>query len=202
MTGVKLMTPQQLDYFAIDNDGTTADNPGVWDGFTLAEKWMMLSSGLARKTSNITDASMVIGGGPISLASGDTAKFTFSIFAGKTLDDLRNAAQTSIETAIQTGVNENPITQTTNPDVLNIFPNPVTKGNLNIALTLNASVTSRLEVVDVLGQTVLGIFDNRQFAAGETRNIIQSVSGLTQGRYILKFTTQNGVYCKPFIVLN
>jgi hypothetical protein len=85
---VKMASDIPVNFWAIDNDGTSDDNPGVWDGFTRDEKIRMLQNGIGRAVSRITDVSTVIGAGPIFLNKNDTGRVKFIIYADTQLKIL------------------------------------------------------------------------------------------------------------------
>ncbi|MDW7997753.1 MAG: S8 family peptidase [Bacteroidota bacterium] len=89
MAGALIVSNQPPNFYAIDND---ARDLGVYDGFTREEKWRAMSSGIARKQSNRTDASMVLAVGPLRLSPNDTVSVVTALVAGMTVDELRRAA--------------------------------------------------------------------------------------------------------------
>jgi hypothetical protein len=88
--GISLLTAQPLNYYAIDNDGGGGEI-GIYNGFTRREKWRALASGVARRFSNATDASMVFGAGPFSLAINEKKQVAFLLAAGKNQQGLDSA---------------------------------------------------------------------------------------------------------------
>jgi hypothetical protein len=96
-TGIQLLTgnPQ---YYAIDNDQTLAGNPfGIYDGFTDAEKFSSVSSGLSKiQAGNPTsgnDVSHVVGSGPFNIAAGQTITVAFALHAASSHTRLINSAR-------------------------------------------------------------------------------------------------------------
>ncbi len=70
--------------------------PGIADGFTLAEKWLALSSGFTDTAiTTATDAALMVAKGPFTLLPGDSVKFAFALVAAKTLDSLKIYTQTA-----------------------------------------------------------------------------------------------------------
>ncbi|MCI0330047.1 MAG: S8 family serine peptidase [candidate division Zixibacteria bacterium] len=86
---------------AADTGGLSTFNavrifPGVSDGFTLAEKWQVLSSGFADTAiSSPIDGAMLAAKGPFSLPPGDSVKIAFALVAATTLDSLKTYTQTA-----------------------------------------------------------------------------------------------------------
>lgn len=97
-TGIQLLTGN-ASYYAIDNDPTVAGGSsfGLYDGFTDAEKFQTLSSGLGRLEAGVTvsggDVSHVVGAGPLSIPAGQKVVVAFALHAAHNLDDLKTSAQ-------------------------------------------------------------------------------------------------------------
>lgn len=95
--GIQLLTGTPS-YYAIDNNQATVGNPfGLYDGFTDAEKFQTLSSGLGRLEAGVTaggaDVSHVVAAGPFSIAAGQEIKIAFALHAAPNFDDLKLSAQ-------------------------------------------------------------------------------------------------------------
>lgn len=96
--GIKILKGIAPEYFAIDNNQNTAGTPfGLYDGFTDAEKFQSISSGIGRTTAGLTtpsgnDVSHVVGAGPYNLAPGEGVTIAFALLAGVTLTELQYAA--------------------------------------------------------------------------------------------------------------
>ncbi len=64
--------------------------PTVVDGFTLAEKWALLTPGFTDTTITIaTDAAILAAKGPLHLFPGESLKIAFALVAARTLDSLK-----------------------------------------------------------------------------------------------------------------
>ncbi|MGA2297325.1 MAG: T9SS type A sorting domain-containing protein, partial [FCB group bacterium] len=200
LVGVSLLSSDKLNYYAIDN-------PTVWDGFTNSEKWMMMTSGVYRKQSGITDVSMVIGAGPIRLNANDTAHVAFSIFVGNDIAELKSASRVARETAIINGIaNGNNTHLPPKDSILSLYPNPApgnssgTTMSLLLALTNGSNIT--IDIVDVLGNVVHTVIENQYFTAGIVDHpIMIPVSTLSQGRYFLRISTIDGQLLEPFTII-
>lgn len=95
--GIQILTGS-ASYFAIDNDQAQAGNPfGLYDGFTDAEKFQSLSSGLGRLEAGVAaggaDVSHVVGAGPFSIAAGQEIRIAFAVHAAHSLSELQLSAQ-------------------------------------------------------------------------------------------------------------
>ncbi|WP_276367592.1 S8 family serine peptidase [Chryseolinea sp. H1M3-3] len=84
-------------YYAIDNDNTIPGNPfGIFDGFTDAEKFSAISSGLGKVTaggSSGNDISHVVSVGPYTINGGDEITIAFALHGAKSTSDLIASAK-------------------------------------------------------------------------------------------------------------
>jgi len=85
-------------YYAIDNDESIAGNPfGIYDGFTDAEKFKSVSSGLLKvQAGNATgggDVSHAAASGPYIINPGGEITVAFALHAALTKDALINSAK-------------------------------------------------------------------------------------------------------------
>lgn len=92
--GAALVSNQPTSFYALDNNQNSSNPPFVVnDGYTLEEKWLSLSSGIGRRNSVVGDVSNTIGGGPVTIAPGQTERFAFILSSGKDLASLQSATQ-------------------------------------------------------------------------------------------------------------
>lgn len=100
--GIQLLNRNlKPNYYAIDNDDDA--NIGVYSsntdkGFTDAEKFKSMSSGLTKttagdKTAKGQDVSHVVAAGGINIAPNDSIKVAFAFMGGDNLADLKNSAK-------------------------------------------------------------------------------------------------------------
>ncbi len=84
-------------YYAIDNDNTIPGNPfGIFDGFTDAEKFSAISSGLGKTTaggSSGNDISHVVSVGPYTINGGGEITIAFALHGANTTTDLIKSAK-------------------------------------------------------------------------------------------------------------
>lgn len=92
--GTQLLTGRP-NYFPINNNPNVADNSfGLYDGFTDTEKFRSISSGLERlqppepSVTGPVDLSLVVAGGPYTIAPGDTVRVAFAMHATSGFNDL------------------------------------------------------------------------------------------------------------------
>lgn len=96
--GIQLLTGTP-NYWAIDNDERIPGNPfGVYDGFSLSEKFRTLSNGIGRAEAGKTvtggtDVSHTVGAGPYNIPVGDSITVAFALHAAITLEDLLASAR-------------------------------------------------------------------------------------------------------------
>ena len=191
IAGIKMISAHPVNFWAIDNDGDTVDNPGVYDGFTKEEKWQMLTSGIGRDSTNITDVSMVIGSGPIRLRAGDTTRVAFALFAGNTLEELEKTAE-KIPESSKLIPEENFSSTPKKNDINIIFPNPASN-TVTIELSISNIERGELTLWDMNGKKVKDIYkykssqDDKLFPGFLRLNA--DLRELSQGQYILRFVT-------------
>jgi hypothetical protein len=122
--GIKVLKPKNTNFYAIDNDGRGEDSVGIYDGFTKAEKWMMLSNGIKRKRSRQTDVSMLISSGPVKINRDSIAEFSIALFADKDIFSLRKTAINSLELAYNLNIIKEKPYSKKEPVEISFFPNP------------------------------------------------------------------------------
>lgn len=93
--GVTLVSPDGICYRAIDNAGK--HGWGIYDGFSLAEKWEALSGGTSSHlTAGPGDVSHVVSAGPLEIAPGQKQVIGFAVMGGDSLADLKSTAETAM----------------------------------------------------------------------------------------------------------
>ncbi len=186
LVGMAMLSNFDLTYFAIDNDAQDENNPGIWDGFTPKEKWRMLSGNLKRYESNITDVSVVIGAGPITLRAGDTTRVVFAIFCGHNETELTKNYQQALNIAKMKNLLQIPYRSI--PDettLINLYPNP---GNntINIEFAVNNNSPISIHIYDLNGKLIQTLIDNQYFRFGYHKRAFE-LPYLSQGSYIIQF---------------
>ncbi len=193
--GVKMASDIPVNFWAIDNDGTSDDDPGVWDGFTRQEKIRMLESGIGRAASKITDVSTVIGAGPIFLNRNDTVRVKFIIYADSTMQNIINADNMLKEWNYIFPCNPNHDNFSAKFDssiiVRNIFPNPVQRNSIFLAhIVLRNNSSTTITLYDYLGRKVAKLFDG-ELSKGE-KLLHLYIGNLAIGSYQLIIETAEG----------
>ncbi|HPI20160.1 MAG TPA: S8 family peptidase [Candidatus Kapabacteria bacterium] len=157
--GVNMLSANNINFFAIDNDGWEPGNPGIYDGFSNSKKWYMMTDGISRKKSNVTDVSMLISAGPIRLNIGDTANVAFSIFCGKNLNELRYIDTIVRRTAIENKIADGSFEPLPRKLIISsVTPNPVQEGSITIKYEINNNAYINLDIYDSFGNLVKNIF--------------------------------------------
>ncbi len=193
--GVKMASNEQVNFWAIDNDGTSDINPGVWDGFTKQEKIKMLESGMGRMVSKITDVSTVIGAGPIFLNKNDTVRIKFIIYADSTIENIIDADNKLKENDYV--FDFNPLDDNFTPKfdssvvIRNIFPNPIKRNSILTAhIILKNTSNTKIDLYDLLGRKVARLFEGR---LGKGEKLIHlRIGNLAIGSYRLIIETADG----------
>jgi subtilisin family serine protease len=184
--GMYVLTPHRVNFYALDATDTSSTGISLNTGFTRADKWRTLSSGIGRARSSVTDASAVIAAGPITLRRGETTTVSFLLAAAPTLDSLYAIVQNSKSRAA---------------GKLVAYPQPAS----NLAFVEyelqqdpmpNQTVT--IELVNLLGQVpspplVVNASKGRQIQA-------LSLVGLPQGMYMVRLRTGSTVQTAPMLI--
>jgi subtilisin family serine protease len=205
LAGIKLLSNQNVNFWAIDNDGDTDENPGVYDGFTKQEKLRMMSGGIGRDSSSATDCSVVFGAGPIRLRAGDTTRVSIALFAGNSLQELDKIADEYLP-AIQNLINPNGnfASFPKKSNIQLVYPNP---GSNNIIVEISVSEinSGEISIWDINGKKVKTLYNyniskSNKLYPGFLR-LEFNISDLSQGQYFIRFATDNGTDSKILNVM-
>jgi serine protease len=197
--GSKLLTPQIINYYALNNGGSDDDDIGVYNGFSRREKWITLTNGMKKTQSAETDISQVISAGPIKMMAGDTSRIAFAFMAS---DNYSNLIKTSDQAQIAAdkygwSKSDSPPMPQTN-SITALYPNP-TAGNVYVdyALVTNGSVS--IAVYDMNGKLVTTIIDNENKSQGRYTLTFRT-DGISQGIYYLMLKTEQNTQYAGFSV--
>lgn len=178
LVGATLLSGQDPDFYAIDNDDPT---DGV-NEFPASKKWRMLSGGIARKASGIGDVSMMIGGGPMTLEPNATVDIGFALIASQDLQSLRASADHA--KAIYNQASGVPGSGTIADAMhVRIHPNPM-PGTTTISFTLSEPGHATVEIYDMTGQIVRRLLDG-DLEGGE-HQVRFDGAGLPDGAYVYR----------------
>ena len=201
--GVALLSAANPSYWAIDNDNAISGNPwGIYDGFTDAEKFQSLSSGIGRPQAlgtGVGDVANITGSGPYSIPAGSEITITFAILGGENLADLQ-------ANCVAAKLKYNSVLGITNynsqiPDKYSLsqnYPNPFNPStNLEFGISKLGFVS--LKIYDMLGKEVATLV-NENLNPG-TYNYNFDASGLTSGVYFYKLESDGFVETKRMMLI-
>jgi subtilisin family serine protease len=184
-SGASLLSQQPVDFYAINNDDI---NDGVTHDFTIDKKWRFMSNGVARAQSQIGDVSMVIGGGPLTIAPGQSADVAFALLAASDLDSLKETARKARERYLATLAV--PVALSGNQLHLHITPNPFSDA-AQISFTMPKSGHATLSVYDLQGTRVATLVDG-PLSAGD-HAVTFTPNTRSQGMYVYELKSGEGV---------
>lgn len=202
VVGVSMISPFVTHFFAVDNDGFTTLNPGIYDDFLRGEKWLMMSSGIARTQSAATDASMVIGGGPFALAPGETRQVCFALGAGDTDSLVSKGIAAARNRARTLGLN----TQTFEPAprtsrIVHIEGGPtLTPGATTITFSIHFITGVIIDVVDLFGRTVSELYTASDDAPGLHAATV-NLPNVPAGNYFIRLRTATTTDVAPIAIV-
>ncbi|MBK9247157.1 MAG: S8 family serine peptidase [Ignavibacteria bacterium] len=181
-----LLSPHKLNFFAIDNDGSGGTNPGIYNGFTRNVKWQTLSNGIGRRASNVTDVSMVISAGPISLPINQTVRVGFAIGAADRKEMLPNIMKKAQEKAADHNISKGFTFAPPSDSVLaTVYPNVLSNGICTVDYSLPDQAHTKIDVVNILGMIVRDVHNSIDIAGQFKRQFV--VDDLVQGMYFVRF---------------
>jgi subtilisin family serine protease len=188
--GMAMISPLPLNFFALDNDGDGFTSPNIYDDFLRAEKWSVMSGGIARTNSRITDVSAIIGAGPFSLAPGERRQVVFVLGAGTSYDHVAEGIEASRSAAAALGLNVAPYERAPGSDaILHLEGSPLcTPGSREFVFTLASPSFVQVELVDLFGSPVRTILNEQNVPAGTHSRTID-IPSAAQGGYFLVLRT-------------
>ncbi len=205
--GLAVLSSTEYNFYAMDQNG---DNGGVvsWDGFSDAEKWAAVSSGLEFTAAGPSDISVVISTGPFSIPANDSLDVAFSVCAAKTFDQLKTSVRRSrikynnLPTDIGSDKNSLPV----NFKLFQNYPNPFNPST-TITYTIPASETLhatsqqlvQLKIYDILGREVATLVNKKQSPGNYT--VTFNAENLPSGLYFYELTAGSFTSVKKMILL-
>ena len=201
--GVALLSATNSNYWAIDNEQNIAGNPwNIYDGFTNAEKYQALSSGVGRQQAGGTagrDVANVIGSGPYSIPTNGEIVIAFAILAGDNLADLQAntiAAKTKYNSLVSITNFNSQI-----PDEYSLsqnYPNPFNPST-NIKFSLTRSGFTTLKVYNMLGKEVSKLVNANLQAGSYDYN--WDASAFNSGVYFYKLESEGFAETKRMLLV-
>ena len=169
--GTKLLTQSSgISYRSIANQ-EIFDSRSGGNGFTDAEKWTFLSSGVQTRSVDDDDVSTLIAAGPYRLAPGSSIDVAFALLAATSVDNMDRFADNAQKLWDQTlsGLSPNPVSVEQPGDAVSFeldapYPNPVTS-DATIRYVMPHPGTVEMHLYDVLGRKIRTLLDT-QVSAG------------------------------------
>jgi len=200
--GAALLSSNNYGYYPIDNNATTGEVIlANADGFSDAEKWITISSkGAMNKTAGPSDISFVISAGPFSISANQSIDIGFSVAAGSTLDELKNAInQSRIKYPnVRTDVREEQRPRPTEFSLYQNYPNPFNP-ETEIKYQIPAGGFVTLKVYDLLGREVATLVGEYK-PAGVYVETLHATS-LPSGVYFYRLSFGGNIQTKKMILL-
>lgn len=191
--GVSMISPNTVNFYAIDNDGNSTFNPGIYDNFIRAKKWLMMTSGIGRSNSLVTDVSMMIGAGPFALSPGQTHQVVFVIGVGSTYDDVVKGIRAARNRAVNMGLNATTFVRTPRADrIVHVENGPtLSPGTTQIIFELQSRTPVTIDIVDALGREIRTVYDQPSVQPGVHNESITIPDGAS-GNYFIRMRTFRG----------
>ena len=168
-------------------------NPIQSGGFTLAEKYETLSSGikstgLGENSANGYDVMFVIGSGPYTIKANRSVKVAFAFLGGDHINDL-TASAVAAQSKYEALIYKPPLASITDQLVLKQnYPNPVVNFT-NIEFNIPFDGRAEISLYNILGQRVK-IIKDQNFSQGYY-STETDLSDLPAGVYFYKLRFRN-----------
>ena len=193
-TGIKLLTNQQVNSYALDNSPGGGGGIDITNGFSNEEKYLVLSNNRYKAGINGNDVIDVISAGPNNIAANDTFIVAFAILAADNLNSLESAAIIS-QNKYDSLFTFKSIVNT--PEFkLNIIPNP-SKNFIKLDFTNNETGSIKILIKDATGRNIISILDKK---TDTMYNNIIDVSELSSGIFFVNINMGNINKVEKFII--
>lgn len=198
--GLAMISPLTLSAFAMDNEGAS-DCPSIYDDFLRSEKWFVMTGGVRRATSQITDVSSVIGAGPIVLKPDSTIEVCFALSVGNSYDDVRTGVLGVQRQARALGYNVgNNIIPTADDEIVSLSGGTLqSAGSRDLTFRLFAPANVSIDLVDLRGAEVSTLYADPYIDAG-LYNIPVILPEVASGIYFVRLVTERGVSAMPIFI--
>jgi hypothetical protein len=153
----------------------------------------MMSGGVRRANSRITDVSAVIGAGPFSLAPGQTQQVCFVLSAGSNYDDISASTLSARRAARDMGLHATEhIIAPSQDRILHVDKLPVVSpGATTVVFSIAAPSPVQIDIVDLMGRSLATVVYELNVAAGSHTRSIQ-IPSVASGTYFFRMTTYRG----------
>ncbi len=211
--GSALISDNNYGYYPINNSIVSGEI-FVYGGLNDQQKWAGISSGIQGDSAGVNDISFITCGGPFNVPAGQTTNVAFSIAAGRTLEELRNAIiQSRIKyQSIPVGVEEKKELPS-NFVLYQNYPNPFNPSTtIEYTIpTLTFGVPSRegntrgvlvtLKVYDVLGREVTTLVNKYQQPGKYSVGFRMQNGELSSGVYFYRLTADSYTSVKKMMIV-
>lgn len=158
VTGIKLLTNQQVNRYALDNSPGGGGGIDITNGFTNEEKYLVLSNDRFKAGLIGNDVVDVISAGPNNIPANDTLIVAFAILACDNLSSLNNIATISQNKYDSLYTFKSKISASFSK--INISPNPA-KNYINLNITNNEKGDVKIKIKDSTGRVVMSISETK-----------------------------------------
>lgn len=201
--GMALLSSNNPSYWAIDNEQNISGNPwNIYDGFTDAEKFQSLTSGIGRADAGGTtgrDVSNIIGSGPYSIPAGQEIEIVFALVAGDNLADLQaNTAAAKLKYNTVLGIVNYNSEIPNNYFLSQNYPNPFNPSTV-IKFSITQPGLTSLKIYNMLGKEVADLV-NSNLQTG-SYDVEWNASGFGSGVYFYRIQSGNFIETKRMLLL-
>jgi len=160
---------------------------GIYDGFSIAEKYQSITGGINRESVGPGDISFVIGPGAILLDPGKESISYYAMVAGSNLDELKEAVGYAKQKLNIIDVNV-PDPMPLEYALLGNYPNPFNP-RTNIKFRLKERSNIRIDIYDVKG-SVVDVIDKKNMPVGDN-TVVVNMGNRATGAYYYMFRVFN-----------
>ena len=186
-------------HYAIDNISNSPDGLNLFDGFSDAEKYCVLTNqrdSAGNQSQGGNDIIDVVSMGKITLKRDSTLRAAFAIIINDDLNSLETEAD-SIQQIFNRQLSSIDEVTAISNNSYKLYPNP-SGGDLNIELNLANAERLTLKIYDIHGRLVFEQ-NEKQYAKGINNFTINSLA-LNSGSYFLQLLGKDLKVEKKFII--
>lgn len=197
--GLQGIEGKQFSNYQITNSGNDdSDSINIYDGFSDAEKYFVLSN--RRDSAGFfsvlgMDVSSMISSGPYTLNVGDSVHVVFAIHAGDNLFAIKQSAQNALD--LYHYVDDTYLAEISNEEDFLLYPNPASN-TINIVWKQDMNEDCVMRILDLSGkklyqETILS-------SSLQDKKHAVSIDGFPEGVYWIQIVSDSKVSVKKFIV--
>ena len=158
VTGIKLLTNQQVNRYALDNSAGGGGGIDITNGFSNEEKYLVLSNDRYQAGVGGNDVVDVISAGSNNILANDTLIVAYAILAGDNLLALNSASIVSQNKYDSLFTSKSIIKQSISE--INISPNPA-KNYINLNITNDEKAIVKIKIKDSTGRDIMSISETK-----------------------------------------